>query len=249
VRAEVALVVATALLAVGCSDGGSASESTVRVPVSVLRDPTDTLPEDAGGVDLGALGPASGLTFCEAFAAVRTDWVNGAIVPLQWWIDAYAEVEDEPDDAAASLAALREFADLKLAWNLKRVDSRPVYDEDMAREAVVLADAAAAACPDLPLVVGPNPSADPPDWWADESDAAVATMCRDDAAGLAVAIDAYVERNGRQPLHQEQVYADAFVAWAYGDAELFVGSEYFGIRLDDDGSADVVPVPGGACAR
>ena len=70
-----------AAVAIGASCSGG--DDGVRVPVELLLDLEEELPDDASGVDLGDLAPDDDLTFCEAFVAVPTYWVDDAVVPVQ----------------------------------------------------------------------------------------------------------------------------------------------------------------------
>ena len=98
-------------------------ESTVRVSLDEIADVAETLPENAGGIDLGELGPEDGLTFCEAFASVPARWVDDAVVPVQFWVDAFTAARDDvPADAAEAVDRLLAFGQWKLDWNFKRVE-------------------------------------------------------------------------------------------------------------------------------
>lgn len=229
--AAVALVVVAAS---GCGGGEatpSASAATRPPVVSISSDVSDG-PTDGGG----------GRSFCEAFSAVPTRWVEDAIVPLSIWVETWEDVGGIPARAERSVEALRTYAQLRLDWNYKRVEERPVYDEIVARHAMVLADEAVAACPDLPIVVGPT-SRVGRDSMADDE-------CARRLAELDEAIAAYVERQGRQPGHVAQLDAESYVAWAFGDgADLYFLGDDVGVEQAPDGEARAVPAPGGACDR
>jgi hypothetical protein len=208
----------------------------------------ETEPSDDAVVgELGELGDPAPIptTFCDAFGAAPTRWIDDAIVPLRLWIDAYADVDDVPDDAGTPLAALRGFAERKLAWNLKQLDERPDYDASMAAHALALADSAAADCPDLPLVAGPRGFSDLPLSWADDSPDEIDRRCREHLGDLDDAIAEYVARRGAAPVHVAQVEAEAFLSFVNEEGDLFFASDFVGIGPDGSAAA----VPGGACER
>jgi hypothetical protein len=151
-RRSVALLTGIVLAACATSDpdGSGQSESTVavsaeqrpadpgsaagerRVTIEQLSDPTINHDlSEYTGVDLGTERPPANLAFCDAVAGAPGRWLNGSIVPLQFWIDSYSGVRDAPPVAAEAIVSLLSYGRERIDWNLGRAE-RPEFSAELA---------------------------------------------------------------------------------------------------------------------
>ena len=252
-RALLITLAMSPLLCLACADGSSsASDDTVRVPVTDLVDPEVALPENAGGVDFGEDAPPADLAFCDAFATVPVRWVDDAVVAVQYWVDAFDHARvDAPDAAAEPIDRLLDYGQHNLDWHFSRVEDRPVWTSAEAGAARAIADVAVTECPDLPLVVGPPGRSDTPGSWVDASPEEVTEWCQSHLDDVAEGIDWYRAEFGSAPLHQQQIETAATEViyrlidetGEYPDAFLYVSSDYVGVGPD----GEPMPVVDGAC--
>lgn len=200
-------------------------------------DASATLPADVAGVELGALQPDAS-SFCEAAATAPTRWITDAVVPLQFWIDSFADLPDVPEPAADAVRRLREFADERMRWQFGQRQERPIWDEVEIADALALAESAIASCQELPLVVGPPGVSVTPLAWEDLDPTSIADLCDSDRLRVEAAIEEFATAFGRQPRHQIEM--EPAVA-------RFYASDWHGVTVNPEGQAVVIPVPNGAC--
>jgi len=135
------------------ADANNDSSATIQE----IADPeSEIVLEEVFNVDLGALSPNAD-NYCDAFAAAELLWIEDALVPLQFVIDAWSQIEDVPEEVADDVVAMRTIADQRLEWHLGRIDrdDRPNIDLALAEGLERIADHAVANC-DLPLIIGPS---------------------------------------------------------------------------------------------
>ena len=204
-RALVALLIA-AVVATGCAvDVPEVIGLEPNRPATLeeIADPANDLElDDVSRLDLGDSAPNTD-TFCDAFGATKLLWIEGALVPLQFLIDAWQRVDDAPDAVADDVDAMRELADRRLEWQFGRIDAndRPDIDLAMAEGLERIADHAAENC-ELPLVAGPDARGDVvPEWTDDER----SLFCEQSKADITEGITLYQELRGREALHGQQI--------------------------------------------
>ncbi len=228
-----AAMVVVGLTVAACTGGGDDR----RVTIEELRDFEQPLPADATGVDLAEFAPADPIAFCDAVASTPSRWIGDALFPVQLWHDTFDAIDDAPEEIRPSIDRLVAFAEARQRWSLSGDGERPELDEELNADVVALAETALATCSDLPPVVGPPGTSDPPIAWSDLTVDEVATRCGDSADRLASAVSEYVSTVGRQPRHQIEIEA----------VLPYTSSDFHGVELDDADRPVIAPVPGGAC--
>lgn len=237
----------------GDDAGVEATADTVRVPGTVLADPDASIPQNAGGVELGEVAPADDITFCEAFAVAPARWVDDAVIPVQYWVDTFTIARSSaPIEAAGPIDRLIDYGERKTAWNFGQLDDRPIWDSSLAADARAIADAAVVECPDLPLVAAPPERSAAPGYWDGDTPDQIAASCQSESDDVAEGIEWYEATFATPPLHQQQIETAAIEALYVAieetgeypdDAFLYIASDYYGVGPDGQPMA----VPGGAC--
>lgn len=196
-----------------------------------IADPTNDLElDDVSRVDLGEFAPDTA-TFCDAFGAVKLLWIEDAVVPLQFVIDTWEQVDDVPDAVADDVDAMRALAAQRLDWQFGRIDpnDRPNIDLAVAEGLERIADHAVENCA-LPLVVGPAGLIDAtPDW----TDAERTDSCTRSETDLTEGIELYQSLRDREPLHAQQIELAARVEFLrdpdLGDPLFWLAPDWHGI--------------------
>ncbi|MEL6893332.1 MAG: hypothetical protein AAFP84_17200 [Actinomycetota bacterium] len=222
------------------SDGTSSPSG--RVTLDQLADPeSDIVLSEVAGVDLQRAAPPESLTFCEAAAMAPTRWADDAVVPLQFFIDAFGAIRDVPDDLRKDLDTLLAHARQRLDWNFRRAeqpDSAAILDESFRVTA-----AAAERCA-LPALIGRTEAFTAWPWGGEPGslpDDEIEARCAADLDELATEIVWFQAEFGRAPAHVAEIET----------ASWMLGTYYFGSELHVvetlDGVTSPAPTPTGPC--
>ncbi len=238
-RIAATFAVAGLVAAGGCTDSSSGRPEERRITIDDLSDLEVDI-EGATGLDLGPIAPPSSLTFCEAVGSAPMRWLNDALAPLQFTVDALVAVDDAPEDLEADVAALVEFGRARLEWNFGGRDERPEF-LDVAAAAHAVTTRAVADC-DLPPVLGRDDVYLANPFFGEIEPDVLAERCADDRERVAEAVDRFVEAFDRAPGHVAEIETGLLTV-----GDWYLGSDLHVVTADGERAA-VAPVAVGPCA-